>query len=240
MRAAFHQAGNHHGMAARQPAHGAGMVEFAQPAVARLVAPQRPRLARIFRRHGCSQVHHAYVRIRRQARQRQRGAKRVFFLAQMADHGDQAIAARRCLPFHLRHRLENDARLVALGGGQFLQALRLQHHHAIGQLKRLFRAGVGANVTVKVGAGEHQNQRPPRVGLFECLDRGMAAPCMQGDEQIAILARPGKGDDNAMAKGAQMPRPAQRGITIAVARARWCRRYNDDSHEWSGSGGRRY
>jgi len=73
------------------------MIEFAQPAIARLGTHQRARLPAHFRRHRLAQLHYA-DRALRQLRQRQGGAKRVLFLAQMADHGHEEIAARRDLP----------------------------------------------------------------------------------------------------------------------------------------------
>ena len=153
MRAAFHQAGDDHGVAARQPAHRAGVIEFAQPAVTRLVACQRPRFACIVGRHGLPQMDHAQVRAGGQACESQGGAERVFFLAQVPDDGDKAIAAWRRLAFDGAHRLVDNAGLGAQPGAELGQAFRLQHDHAVGEAQRFFRAGVAADIAVQVGAG---------------------------------------------------------------------------------------
>ena len=226
VRAAFHAARDHHRVAAREPAHRTGVIEFAQPAIARLGAHQRARLRAHFRRHRLAKLHHA-DRALRQVCERLGGAKRVFLIAQVADHGREEIAARRSLTPQRAHRLVNHPGFRALGRAQFVQALGLQDDHAIGQAQGRARVGVAANVAVKIGAGEHQRQGAVRMRGLPRTDRRVAAARVQCDQDIGFAPVPFERDLRLVAQRAQMPRPAQRGIAVAVARTGRGRRYND-------------
>ena len=229
MRAAFHPAGNHHRVRARQPAHRVAVRQFAEPAIARAVLGrsvscrcrmQRARLGAERLVHRATELHHAHRRAGRQVRQRIRRAQRVFLIPQMADHGDEKIGGRRCLPLHRVHRLVNHPRLCAQGRSEFVQAFGLQHDHCVGQLHRPLGAGAGANVAIQVGAGERKNQRPAGF-RFPPLDGRCAAPCMQCNHQVVRL--PGliyiDDDFRRVAGRAQVARPAHRRVAVAVARA---------------------
>src|SRR5437763_1910463 len=65
---------------------------------------------------------------------------------------------------------------------------------------------------------------------LESLDRGVALPRVQGDEQVATLAAILRGDDNTMAKFLEEPRPAEGRDSVAMQGLRWCRGDEEDLH----------
>ena len=228
MSAALHTARYHHGVAARQPAHGAGVIEFAQPAITRLCAHQRACVARELGRHRLAEVHNAYCHIGRQTGEPKGGAEWIFFFAQMSDDGNQAIAAGLRLALYWTHRLVNDKGFPAQRCADFGQAFMLQDDHAVGKAHRFACVVVAVNVAIKVGASQNQHQRAPRMRGFPCFDGSMAAAGMQGDEGVAIFPCPHLRDVDLVAECAHMRRPTLSRVAIAMARAGPGWRYNCD------------
>ena len=115
-----------------------------------------------------------------------------------------------------------------MSGLQLLEAFFLEDDKAICQVERGLRVAVGADVAVEVGAGEREHERSPGMRLLPGGDRGVAAARVQRDERVGARAAPLGVDADAMAEGAQVRGPAQRGVAVAVPRARRGGRYNAD------------
>ena len=168
-------------------------------------------------------------RLRQQGRG-QRAAERVFLFAQMTNYANFEARCERCGAPQGNGGLINHTRFCPQGRTQLEHALVLQHDEPGGALERELRAGIAANVAVKVGAGQGDQQRTLRELRVKVLDRRMAAARMQGEHEIGRRAVPFHLDPDLVPELAQHPRPAQRGIAIAVAGVFAGRGDKDDFH----------
>ncbi|MNC86247.1 hypothetical protein D3C83_18910 [compost metagenome] len=86
--------------------------------------------------------------------------------------------------------LIDDARLATKRGRQFPTRRLLQHDDTVCDAHRFAGIGVGADVTIEVGARQRQYQRPVRECRLEALCRIVTAACVQCDHDIGRRAIP--------------------------------------------------
>ena len=102
---------------------------------------------------------------------------------------------------------------------QLSQSHALKHYQAARKLKRLFSLGAAPNIAVKVGSGEHDDQRQVGMQLVEAADRRGAAAGVERDQHIAAPLIVSLRNSHPMTELFEQRGPAQRGDAIAVVDA---------------------
>src|SRR5690349_6288671 len=107
-------------------------------------------------------------------------------------------------------RLVDHAHLLPHAFGNRCDAKRLQNNDPRCELERAHRFRTVLQVPIEIGAGESDNEGGKRVLLTETLNGRKAAPCMQGDQQIAFLPVPGSLDADLVPQFSEQACPALR------------------------------
>ncbi len=149
----------------------------------------------------------------------------------MPAHHDHEARLEQLAASRAARGLIDDACFAPQGGCQFLQSLFLKYYEAIRDVQRCTCGRVASDVAVKVGAREHDHQRPRRICKFESLRRVVAAPRVERDHEVGGRTVPRLRYGDAMTEPAQQRRPARGSMTVAVAAARRCRRDDRDFHD---------
>ena len=99
------------------------------------------------------------------------GAERILFFAQMSDHSHAKATLDRLLPQQRIGRLINHFGFRAQARRKFLHAFALQHHQSRCDFETAARCRVGPDITIKIGAGEHYDQRTIRMRTVKPVRR---------------------------------------------------------------------
>jgi hypothetical protein len=174
---------------------------------------------------------------RRQEPRRQRRQERVLHLAEVAHDADVEGAVRgaglRRRPdrrAHGRRRLVDQTRPRAQSGGNAFECQRLQDHDPRSGRESGARLGARREVLVQVGASQRDDQGRLRPVPPEALDRRVALPGVQRDEELARLVAVLGPQGHAMTEPAEHARPSQRGHAVALARVPRRRSDEEDPH----------
>ena len=141
---------------------------------------------------------------------------RCFFCTQMAHHERTHVSVR----FAVLQRvggcgLKARQGLVAVCGWQIVDRTLMQHHQAARLCQGALSAGIGFDVAVQVGPGQHHYKGAIRLRGGPSVDRCRRAPGMQRHHHIGLATVPVL-DQRDLIMSAQHLSPPLRGLPVAV------------------------
>ncbi|TMH84215.1 MAG: hypothetical protein E6H47_12165, partial [Betaproteobacteria bacterium] len=117
----------------------------------------------------------------------------ILFRAQMADHANAELLRDRVLAQRGGAALHDHPHFASQRRGQLGRRHRLQRDQPMGKRERLARIAGNADVAVDIGAGQRDEQPPLRIARGKAPDRVVAAPGVQGEQQIRFASGPLRG-----------------------------------------------
>ena len=141
---------------------------------------------------------------------------RCFFRTQMAHHERTQVSVRLAgLQRVGGCGLKARQRLVAVCGWQIVDRTLVKHHQAARLRQGALSAGIGLDITVQVGSGQHHDKGAIRLRGCPSVDRCRRTPGMQRQHHIGRSTVPVL-DQRDPIMSAQHLSPPLRGLPVAV------------------------